>query len=235
MIRGPRRLAEREDYLVTYKVQWVVSFFISTVLLTACQGTGQVHNFTPKAMPSPSLRSEAFHDDSLKILVQAFRDKRSQQRHIGTRTHFWGGATHFNVWNGQLGDGMADLAIEYLQQRKWQAARDQKVSEENGPAGDVILTGDILNFEATGKSGFGFTDIAVKIRVGFVAKNLADGSTVNMVLAANGNDSMMFFSPKAVEHLTNAVAKDLFRQLFQDLTVKEKTLQLKRDTVSLAP
>jgi hypothetical protein len=65
--------------------------------------------------------------------------------------------------------------------------------------------------------------------VGFEAKNTVDGSTVRMVLGANGTDTVATFDPKDVEQLTNLVAKDLFNQLFQDLTVKNKTFQLKSD------
>jgi hypothetical protein len=65
--------------------------------------------------------------------------------------------------------------------------------------------------------------------VAFEAKNGVDGSTVRMVLGANGSDTVATFDPKDVERLTNLVAKDLFNQLFQDLTVKNKAFRLKAD------
>ncbi len=74
---------------------------------------------------------------------------------------------------------------------------------------------------------FGFTDVAVEIQVAFEAKNTVDGSTVRMVLGANGSDSVVTFEPKDVEQLLNLVVKDLFDQLFQDLTVKNKAFHLK--------
>ena len=202
---------------------------ITTMGFTGCQGSGQTINFDPHVSPS-STKAEAYHDESLTILVEPFRDNRSQKNRIGFRTHFWGGATYFNVWNGNVREGMADLAVEYLQQRKWRASRatTSEPGTENPPA-DVILTGDILSFEANAKTGFGFTDIAVQIRVSFEAKNKVDGSTVKMVLGANGTDTVATFDPKDVEHLTNVVAKDLFNQLFQDLTVKDKAFHLKSD------
>jgi hypothetical protein len=188
-----------------------------------------MHNFDLHALPSSPARSEAFHDDSIKILVQPFQDQRAQTQRIGRRTHVPGGITQFNAWNGNVGDGMADLTVEYLTQRKWQAVRDRSTPDAPPPPSDVILSGDVLILEANAKSSFFGTDIDVKMKVGFEAKNLSDGSTLRMVLGANGTDSVLTFDPKDVERLINLVAKDLFNQLFQDLTVKDKAFHLKSE------
>ncbi len=213
------------------QANWFIMVFIVSLGVAGCQGTGQTVDFNPHAFPS-TMKGTINHNEDLTILVEPFQDKRSQKTRLGSRTHFWGGATHFNVWNGNVGEGMADLAVEYLQQEKWQASRatTSELPEGSAPA-DVTLTGDILVMESNAKSGFGFTDIEVKIRVAFEAKNAVDGSTVRMVLGANGTDSVMMFDPKDVEELTNHVAKDLFTQLFQDLTVKDRAFQLKADRV----
>ncbi|MGE0472810.1 MAG: hypothetical protein AB7P17_04175 [Nitrospirales bacterium] len=215
---------------MTKHIRWIPCCLLLSSLLGGCQGTGETHNFNLHALPSSPARSEAFHDDSIKILVQPFRDNRDQTQRIGHRTHFWGGTTQFNAWDGNVGDGMADLAVEYLLQRKWQATKEHPTTDGSPPPpADVILTGDVLTLHANAKSGFGFTDIEVKMKVGFEAKNLFDGSTVRMVLGANGSDRVVTFDPKDVEKLTNLVAKDLFNQLFQDLTVKDKAFHLKSD------
>jgi len=211
---------------VKTQANWCIMVFVASLGLLGCQGTGQTVNFDPHASPS-LMKAEASHDEGLTILVDPFRDQRPQKIRIGSRPHFWGGVTHFNVWNGNVSEGMANLAVEYLKKRKWQAARatTSETGTEASPA-DVILTGDILSFEANAKTGFLFTDIDVQIRVGFEAKNTVDGSTVRMVLGAKGNDTVTIFDSKDVEELTNAVAKDLFNQLFQDLTVKDRAFHL---------
>lgn len=211
------------------QANWFIMVFILSLGVVGCQGSGQTVNFDPHAFSS-TMKAPANHHEDLTILVEPFQDKRGQKTRIGSRTHFWGGATHFNAWNGNLGQGMADLALEYLQQEKWQAyqAKTSETAEGNTPA-DVTLTGDILILETNAKSGFGFTDIEVKMRVAFEAKNAADGSTVRMVLGANGTDSVVTFNPKDVEELTNHVAKDLFTQLFQDLAVKDRAFHLKSE------
>lgn len=209
------------------QANWLIMVCIASLVVVGCQGTGQTVNFVPHLSPS-MMKATTHHDEELTILVEPFQDKRPQKNRLGSRTHFWGGATHFNAWNGNVSDGMADLAMEYLQQQKWQAARAKTSETGAGSApADVTLTGDILDLEANAKTGFGFTDIEVKIRVAFEAKNAVDGSTVRMVLGANGTDSVVTFDPKDVEELTNAVAKDLFNQLFLDLRVKDRAFQLK--------
>ncbi len=189
---------------------------------SGCQGKGEMVNFDLQAIQGNPKVVEAYHDDTLRIAVPPFKDSRRQHNKIGKRTHFWGGITNFNAWDGEVGEGMANLAVDYLTQRKWQAAHG---SEEN--LADVTLTGQVLKLEAQAKSGFGFTDIAVAMEVRFEAKNTSDGSTVRTVLGSNGTDSVVFFEPTDVQNLTNEVAKELFDQLFRDLSVKDRAFHLR--------
>jgi hypothetical protein len=194
-----------------------------TLVLSGCQGSGQTVNFEPRALASQPARVAAIHENDLTIVVEPFEDARPQQHRLGSRTHMWGGVTHFTAWNGQISEGMADLAIEYLQERQWRASKS--TDETNS---DVIVKGTILSLNANAKSRPGATDITVDMKVRFEAKNKVDGSTVRMVLGANGSDSVAFFAPKDVERLINLVAKDLYQQLFQDLIVKNKAFQIRQ-------
>ena len=196
--------------------------FVLAISVAGCQGTGEMVNFDLHPMPAKSKAVEAYHDDTLRIDVSPFEDKRQEQTRIGQRTHLWGGTTQFNVWNGEIREGMAGLAVAYLQQRKWQAAL---ASKEN--LSDVILSGQILNLKTNAKSGFGFTDIEVFMEVRFEAKNMSDGSTVRTTLGSNGSDTVIFFEPDDVKNLTSEVAKELFDQLFRDLTVKDRAFHLR--------
>jgi hypothetical protein len=139
----------------------------------------------------------------------------------------WGGVTHFTAWNGRISEGMANLAIEYLQERQWRASKST-AETTTSPSSDVTLKGAVLSLNANAKSRPGATDITVDMKVRFEANNKVDGSTVRMVLGANGSDSVAFFDPKDVERLINLVAKDLYQQLFQDLIVKNKAFQIRQ-------
>lgn len=196
--------------------------------MSGCQGSGHTINFDPRALSSQPASVEPAPENDLTILVEPFQDARPQQRRLGSRTHLWGGVTHFSAWNGQIPDGMANLAIQYLQERQWQASKNTADETSAPSSADVILTGTILSLNANAKSGFGFTDITVDMKVRFEAKNNVDGSSVRMVLGANGSDTVAVFAPKDVERLINLVAKDLYQQLFQDLVVKNKAFHIRQ-------
>jgi len=200
---------------------------VGTLVLSACQGSGQTVNFDPRALASQPTRVEAVHENDLTILVEPFQDARPQQHRLGSRTHMWGGVTHFTAWNGRISEGMANLAIEYLQERHWRASKSTAETNADSSS-DVTLKGTVLSLNANAKSRPGATDITVDMKVRFEAKNKVDGSTVRMVLGANGSDSVAFFAPKDVEKLLNLVAKDLYQELFQDLVVKNKAFQIRQ-------
>lgn len=199
---------------------------VVTLILSGCQGNGNTVNFDPRALLVHPTRAATVHDDDLTIVVEPFQDARPQQHRLGSRTHLWGGVTHFNAWNGNITEGMTNLAIEYLKQRQRQVSRGIAAQKGEAPSGDITLTGTVLTLDANAKSGFGFTNIAVDMKVRFEAKKKVDGSTVRMVLGAKGSDTVAVFDPKDVERLINLVAKDLYQQLFQDLRLKNKAFQL---------
>ncbi len=200
---------------------------IGALILSGCQGSGHTINFDPRALASPSAKVGTQHDGDLSILVHPFQDARPQQDRLGSRTHLWGGVTYFSAWNGKISEGMANLAIEYLQDQQWRASKSS-TDIASTSSSDVTLTGTVLSLNANAKSGFGFTDIAVDMKVRFEAKNMVDGSSVRMVLGANGSDTVAMFAPKDVERLINLVAKDLYKQLFQDLIIKDKAFHIRQ-------
>ena len=200
---------------------------IAGLLLTGCMGTGKVINLDIKPLPTSSRDKKAPPDESLLIVVDPFKDVREDTTKIGLRTHFWGGITKFNAWNGEIGDGMANLTLAYLKQDGWNAHRGGASGTAANPNPDVNLTGQILTWKTRAKSGFGFTQIDVELKVLFEVANAKDGSTVRMVLGTNGTDTVVFFDPQDVQKLTSQAAKQLFQQFFRDLTVKDGTFRLK--------
>ena len=41
---------------------------------------------------------------SATVAIQPFEDDRTEQSHLGTRFHLWGGESHFNLPSGTLGE-----------------------------------------------------------------------------------------------------------------------------------
>jgi uncharacterized lipoprotein YajG len=201
-------------------------FLVITLLLFGCQGSGQTINFEPRALVHPKSTATVQGDD-LTIVVEPFQDARPQQQRLGSRTHIWGGVTRFNAWNGNISEGMANLAVKYLQQRKWRVSKSI-ADQTNADPTDVTLTGTVLSLNANAKSKPGSTDLTVDMRVRFEIKNKVDGSTIRIVLGANGSDSVAFFAPEDLEGLINLVAKDLYQQLFEDLIVENKAIKIRQ-------
>ena len=195
------------------------SALLVALLLPGCMGTGGTVNFDIQPLSTTPREHTDPMNESLVIAVDTFTDGRPDTKRVGVRTHFWGGVTNFNAWNGKIGDGMADLAVAYLKQYKWNASRQSGTP-------DATLTGKVLTWDSRAKSGFGFTAIDVTMKVLFEVTNEKDGSTVRMVLGSNGADTVVFFDSDDVRKLTNQVAKQLFEQLFRDLAVDDGVFRL---------
>ena len=203
---------------------------VGTLVLSGCQGSGQTVNFEPRALASQPARVAAVHENDLTILVEPFEDARPPQHRLGSRTHMWGGVTHFNAWNGNISEGMANLAIEYLQERQWRASKSTAETNTD-PSSDVTLKGTVLSLKANAKSGFMFTNIEVAMKVRFEATNKVDGSTVRTTVGANDSKNVFIFDPKDVERSINLVAKELYKDLFENLKVKDKAFHTTRESV----
>ncbi|UCE62991.1 MAG: hypothetical protein JSU59_08935, partial [Nitrospirota bacterium] len=188
------------------------------LLLPGCMGTGEVINLEVQPLRTPAVEHTDPMNEALVIAVDTFKDGRPDTKRVGVRTHFWGGITNFNAWNGEIGEGMANLSVAYLKQHNWNASRLGGSSASSSP--DATLSGKVLTWDSRAKSGFGFTEIDVTMKVLFEVTNEKDGSTVRMVLGSNGSDTVVFFNSEDVRTLTNQVAKQLFEQLFRDLKVK---------------
>jgi len=196
------------------------------LLLPGCMGTGEVINLDVQPLPTSSPEHTDPMNESLVIAVDTFKDGRPDTKRVGVRTHLWGGITNFNAWNGEIGDGMANLAVAYLKQYRWNASRSGGSGSSTTNSPDATLLGKVLTWDSRAKSGFGFTEIDVTLKVLFEVTNARDGSTVRMVLGSNGSDTVVFFDSEEVQKLTNQVARQLFEQLFRDLTVKDGMFRL---------
>jgi hypothetical protein len=189
-------------------------------------GTGEVVNLNVEPLSTAPREHTDPMNESLVIAVDTFKDGRPDTKRVGVRTHFWGGITNFNAWNGEIGDGMANLAVAYLKQNGWNASRGSGNGSSATNSPDAILSGKVLTWNSRAKSGFGFTEIDVTMKVLFEVTNERDGSTVRMVLGSNGSETVVFFDSEDVRTLTNQVAKQLFEQLFRDLSVKDGMFHL---------
>lgn len=205
---------------------WVFFLVLLPMIFTGCAGKGEIIDLDLQALPLRKTQHMA-PPNAPPIYVLTFEDARPVTDRLGVRTHLGGGLTYFTVWGGEVGKGMASLAVEYLQQRGWKATWLRDESQAAALTKGVILSGRILSFAANAKSRFFATDIDVDLKVAFSAKNVTDGSTVRMVLGSNGTETVMIFNPEDVRDLANEVVQELFEELFQDLVIQDGMLRLR--------
>lgn len=191
--------------------------------LAGCAGKGQVIDLDVQAIPSdtemPAKRAEA-----PTIAVVPFEDLRPDKSKLGTRTHLWGGETHFNVSQGKVGDVVAQVTADYLKEKGWRA----KVmpAAKAADSGGITLTGKVQQFSANAKSRFMSTEITVKSVIAVHATN-PDGSTVRMTLNGDGTHGVFWFEPEDVQNLLNDVLKDSLNKLLSDTKMEGGRLRLK--------
>src|SRR6185436_16017306 len=103
------------------------------------------------------------------VLVEAFEDLRPEKQRLGTRTHLWGGVTHFDVPGGRAGAVVARLVGEYLAKTGRHVTINvvgtgEQAQQSKGTP-DVTVTGQVQEFATHVKSRFFSTVITAKFQV----------------------------------------------------------------------
>ena len=198
---------------------------MALIMLAGCQGAGPMINLHIKAIELPS-EQRMDSAKNLRILVEAFEDARVSKKVLGTWIHSWGGETPFNAWNGEIGHGIAQVAVDYLRQKGWQASLGESpaASTLNNP--DVTLSGKILDLQIQTQSGSLSTQINVTAKVEFHATNVVDASTLQLAHGASGTKTVLSFEPEDAEKLVNRVLARTFAQLLEGTNVEGRALRL---------
>jgi len=204
--------------------QVFLSYGTVMLLLIGCAGKGEVIAVNIPAKHQ-AVEATAKNPGGPHVAVMAFEDGRSNKTRLGTRTHLFGGESHFNLPNGADPSEATALAlVEYLAKKGWNASL-VKAGGTNGA--DVTISGKILELSIDAKSGFGSTEIVAKNKLVLQAKNQADGSLVRETLNGLGTDSVFWFDPKDGQDLINEVLERNFDKFLSDTTIEGKSLRLK--------
>jgi hypothetical protein len=199
------------------------SLFCLVSAVTSCAGKGEtvllnIHAISSKQESSGSERP-------LTVAVRPLEDLRAEKSGLGTRTHLWGGTTHFNVAGGTIGEVVSRVLIDHLRQHGWNAYLSTGAAVEEKP--DVTLKGQIQDLVANAKSGVGSTKITVGVKVALQGQNAADGSTARLALNGAGEQRVFLFEPTDVQRMVNEVLGESFEKLLTDTKVVDRTLQVK--------
>ena len=199
---------------------------VGLLAMAGCAAKGDVINLNLEAVP-PAGQEPMKKKNDVSVVVLPFEDARPDQGRLGTRSHFWGGRTYFDVPGGKPSETVAEAVAEYLKAKGWRA-RVVKSDESGRPGNaDVVLTGKVLGLAVDADSKFARTKIAAKTKLAVQGRNAADESVVRMTLNGSGSDSVFWFDPKDAEKLLNEVLSESLEKLVLDTRFDNHVLRLK--------
>jgi hypothetical protein len=199
-----------------------VSFVaVCLAVVTGCASGERVDVLIPST--SSSGASAATSATGPRVIVKPFDDARMDRTHIGSRSHFWGETSYFDLPKGTAGEAVAKTLVQQLNKRGWQASLDGA----GGTAPDATITGTIQDLSVTAVSKFGRTEIAANNTMMVRVANHGDGSTIQERVLGSGSDSVFWFDPEDVQQLVNEVLEKNIEKFLADTKVDGKTVKLK--------
>jgi len=201
---------------------WNVIGFIGVLALAGCATKGEV-------MPInliPVVQTSTQKPDVLVVVVPC-EDARPESTHLGSRAHFWGGQSYFEIPGGQAGDAVSKAIADYLKGKGWNVILVKSVESMTPEKPDVILTGKIIALSVDAQSKFMKTEMTAKTKIAVQGQNTADGSNVRMTLNGAGSQNVMWFNADDAEKLLNDVLAESMEKLTTDTKFDNKMLRLK--------
>lgn len=158
------------------------------------------------------------------VAIQPFEDHRTDRSHLGTRSHLWGGESHFSLPNGTLGEATAQAFADYLTGKGWNVT----VAKDHGAGGaDMTITGTLVDVGVDAKSGIGQTTITAKNRIVVHVQNHTDGSQVRETLTSAGTNQVFWFDQEDAQSLLNELYNKNFEKFVMDTKLEGTTLKLR--------
>ncbi len=196
----------------------LLGFMMSAMALSGCAGSEEVMQLRLYDIMNSSMENAG---GKLVVEISEFEDARPPSDHLGSYAHFFGGTTYFDLLDGNLGKGISEAFLDFMEKSGFQAN-----TGKSKPA-DVRITGKITKFSANATGQFLSTKLEVETIMEFVISNAADGSTVRITIGAGGRDDVVFFAQEDLENLVSEVLQEGFEELIQKTEVKGKTLRRK--------
>ena len=193
-------------------------------MLAGCRGTGEVRYLDLREKP-PMVQVTDI--EPIKIAIEPFDDRRADKSRVGTRTHLWGGTTHFDVSGDRLANVITQRLADGLRTRGW---RDRVWNVRVAPAGsaadaDIVLSGQVQDFSVTVKSRVFSTVIDTNSRFTVQAKNLVDRSTTIRTIEGGRSRTVFWFNEDDVREQLAVTLKDGLDRLIVDTTIDNKALR----------
>jgi hypothetical protein len=199
---------------------------VGLVASSGCAGTGEL--FYLDIRPKPAM-AEFAPAKSVKIVIEPFEDRRSDQTRVGQRTHLWGGVSNFDVVGGKLSEVIAQAMAETLKQHGWHdrgwyvtlAAADGT----SLTGADIVIGGQVIECSANAKSRPLSTKIATKSELILRARNAADRTVVSRRVEGWLSDTVFWFEPEDVRVHLAATIKESFARFISDTKIENRSLR----------
>lgn len=199
---------------------WII--VVGLTMLAGCATNDRVDVVIPSAgMSNASTTTGA--GSGPKVVVKPFEDARKDQTHLGSRLHFWGSTSYFDLPKGTPGEAVATALVQQLNKRGWRASLDGT----GGTTPDATISGTIQDLTVTAVSKFGRTEIAAKNTMMVRVANHGDESSIQERVLGSGSDEVFWFSPEDAEQLVNEVLERNIEKFITDTKVEGKTVKLK--------
>ncbi len=197
------------------------------LLASGCGGAGETVRFDtiPKTNPAQMMSPEP-----VKVVIEPFEDRRVDKNRVGMRSHLWGGVTYFNVAGDKVGEMYAQALADRLKNRGWQdRAWDVRVAPAGSASeGDIVITGQIVDFSANAKSRVFSTALATSSKLTISAKNNSDRSTTTRTIEGAQTDTVFWYSDDDVKDLLTSTVKETVSRYIEDTTVLQRALRPSR-------
>ncbi|MCP9438484.1 MAG: hypothetical protein NNA20_01925 [Nitrospira sp.] len=201
---------------------WGMALLVSSVV--GCAGKGEVRQFDlqPKQSDAPSAGVEP-----VKIVIEPFEDKRATTTRIGSRSHLWGGVTHFDVTGGRPAELIAQQLAHRLQTRGWGGRPWNVRLEQAGSSADadILITGEVEELSANAKSRLFSTVIETKQRLVIQAKNRVDNSSTTRMIEGARTRTVFWFEDEDVRDLLMDTINDGIDRFVIDTKIAQNGLR----------
>jgi hypothetical protein len=190
------------------------------ILLAGCTTTGERVDVVIPTASTGAGAAVTGSGNGPRVVVKPFEDARMDRTHLGSRSHFWGDTSYFDLPKGTVGEAVAKALVQQLNKRGWQASMD-------GGTADATITGTIQDLSVTAVSKFGRTELAAKNTMMLRVANHSDESTIQERLLGSGTDQVFWFDAEDAQQLVNEVLEKNIEKFIADTKVDGKTLKLK--------
>lgn len=204
-----------------------IVLMVSLLIGAGCGGIGKTVYLDLKQKQAAAL---SLDPEPVRIVIEAFEDRRAEWSRLGQRTHLWGGVTNFNVAGERPGEVVAQVLADRLKTRGWKdRAWTVRVVSSGATASlndaDIVIGGQLLDFSVNAKSRIFSTVVSANTKLVITAKNIGDQSSTTRSIEGSQRETVFWFEEEDVQRLLAGILKDDIDRYLVDTAIDHKSLR----------